>query len=153
MSSRTDDYDQDSLDPSNPKPGPAEHKPDGNNSPLHIAPTPAKPGNINLQSFPPPIESESLKNITLATEQVTIAGSIGLVILWWFVAFGSGWVRFFWRTGLLASFGVLLWMAAGVAAKNVSHELERVRMSMHKQRAETFSPPVSKSIINSLGNT
>ena len=108
----------------------------------NVGPVPARPGNINLQTFPPPVESESLKNITLAIEQITIAGAVGLVIVWWFVAFGSGYVRFFWRTGLLAAFGVVLWMAAGVAARNVEHELERVRMQMHKQRADQFSPPV-----------
>lgn len=111
----------------------------------NVGPVPARPGNINLQTFPPPVESESLKNITLAIEQITIAGGIGLVIVWWFVAFGNGYLRFFWRTGLLATFGIVLWMAAGVAARNVEHELERVRMQMHKQRADTFSPPVCLS--------
>jgi len=149
------DYDQDSLDPSNSAPGPAEHRPVEEGklaSTKHVSPVSAKPGNINLQTFPPPIETDSLKQIKVAMDQITIAGAVGLVVVWWFVAFGSGYIRFFWRTGLLIGLGVLLWMAGGIAAKNVEHELERVRMSLHKQRADKFSPPTPESVewINSF---
>ena len=71
---------------------------------------------------------------------MAIGVGVALIGIWWFVAFGSGIVRFIWRTSLLAGLGVGVFMVTGYTHARIKRNAERIRLEMHKQRGDQFSP-------------
>lgn len=70
------------------------------------------------------------------------------LVVWFFAATGKRvtWLQFFWRSFLIGSVAGIAWTAAENAGRKIEKELERVRMKMHAQRAETYSPPTPESV-------
>lgn len=136
------------LDPEDSEhPGPSTNKPpnpQGDQDILNPAPHPAAPGNICLQSFPPPVEASDLKPIlaSLNTVSLVFAGSLGAVLV--LVYFGSTWKQFLVRSAVIGTIGVGSVAAVGVYTNRITKDIERVRHNMHKQRGEKFSPPVRR---------
>lgn len=136
------------LDPEDADhPGPSMNKPPDRESQdiVNPAPHPATPGNILLQSFPPPVETSDLKPIlaSLNTVSLVFAGSLGAVLV--LVYFGSTWKQFIVRAAVIGTIGVASVAAVGVYTNRLTKDLERIRQNLHKQRGEKFSPPVRRA--------
>ena len=136
------------LDPEDSDhPGPSMNKPPNHEGQdiINPAPHPAAPGNICLQTFPPPVEASDLQPIlaSLNTVSIIFAGSLGVVLV--LVYFGSTWKQFVVRAAVLGTIGVGSVAAVGVYTNRITKDIERVRFNMHKQRGENFSPPVRRS--------
>lgn len=50
------------------------------------------------------------------------------------------------RSSLIWSIPVVVWIGAENAGRKVEKEIERIRMNMMTQRAESFSPPTPESV-------
>lgn len=118
----------------------------------YTSPEPAKPGNILLQQFPAPENLKQLDPTASHLDQVSMVVGAGLLIVWYFVAFGAGVSSFFVRTFLIASLGLAVASANHIAKRKIEKGLEAIRLEMHKQRGEEFSPPTPESVewINAL---
>ncbi|KAG8954346.1 hypothetical protein FRC03_011485 [Tulasnella sp. 419] len=141
----------DHLDPNDTRGGPATQKPGGGAPETEFkdaskpAPNPAMPGNVLLYNFPAPTDA-SIKPVMAMLDRLQIGIAASCFIVWIFTAFGSGWWRFFFRSTLIGAVGFGLTTMASIAQRNVEKEVERVRMDMHRQRGETFSPPTPESV-------
>lgn len=113
---------------------------------IHITPSPVEPSNICLQTFPPPIDTKELDELKKAISQYAYAIMGGLGVVWFFVAFRSGFTAFAFRTTLLAGFAGAVFTMHGMVSRRIEKQLERIRIGMHKQRGETFSPPTPESV-------
>lgn len=71
---------------------------------------------------------------------------LGLFFVWLSVAFGSGFTRFMWRTLVCSVVGFVLMTGISLVERGIDKEMERVRLDMHRQRGETFSPPMPESV-------
>ncbi|KAK4055259.1 hypothetical protein OIV83_000541 [Microbotryomycetes sp. JL201] len=135
------------LDPSKPeKGGPATNVPTAQSADTkQIAPNPAEPGNILLYQFPPG-SADTVKPIiqTINTYAFAIMGALGVV--WFFVAFGSGWKAFVFRSWVIGGLAAGVYVAHGIIGRKVEKEVERIRFELAKQRGETFSPPTPESV-------
>jgi hypothetical protein len=144
--------DNDALDSSHHKFGTALRRPphpsEKGQDERFPAPTSADVGNICLQSFPPPVDpvDVSKPKQILRTGALVVTGLCALT--WFFVARGKdvSWMGFFWRSSLLGAVVGATWIGAENAGRKIEKELERVRMDMHRQRAEQFSPPTPESV-------
>ncbi|KAI0074714.1 hypothetical protein K474DRAFT_1665159 [Panus rudis PR-1116 ss-1] len=137
------------LDPSNPKPGPSQRKPETKEQDERFAaPAPADVGNINLQVFPPPVESVDISRAKMILRTGALVTTASCLTLWFFVVFRNHLTWFAWmlRTGVLFGTIFAAWVGSENAGRKVEKEMERVRMSMHVQRAEAFSPPTPESV-------
>lgn len=114
--------------------------------PLHTSPYPAEPSNILLQPFPDPVNTDAMKRLQANFNQLAYGLAAAMAVTWFFVAFGAGWFRFFFRTAILATVGFCGWTGLHLASRKIEKELEAVRMEMHKQRGEKFSPPMPESV-------
>ncbi|KAG8993711.1 hypothetical protein FRB94_010453 [Tulasnella sp. JGI-2019a] len=137
----------DHLDPNDPKGGPATI-PAGQNADQHVskpAPNPARPGNVLIQNFPPPIDVALQPFMTMMDRlQIGIVG-VSLVI-WFFTAFGSGWKMFLFRSTIIGTAAFLGTTVVSLAQRNIEKEVQRVRMDLQRVRGETFSPPTPESV-------
>ncbi|KEP50963.1 hypothetical protein V565_070100 [Rhizoctonia solani 123E] len=145
---------QSELDPMSEEGGPATQPVDGRGLKSHIpkqlrsdkpAPNPARPGNISLQPYPPSTPPH-MGNVLAKLDHLQIAIVASSVILWFFTAFGHGFFGFFFRSSLLAASAFGLTTLASLSQRSLEKEIERVRLDMHRQRGEKFSPPTPESV-------
>ncbi|KEI42441.1 uncharacterized protein L969DRAFT_14642 [Mixia osmundae IAM 14324] len=118
----------------------------GTSHPRHVNPAPASPGNILLHEFPPPIEAKTTAPIVASLNQLSMGLAGAMAVIWFFTAFGHGYTRFMFRTSLIVGVALAGVSALGVASRKIEKELERVRMDLHRQRGENFSPPTPESV-------
>lgn len=76
-------------------------------------------------------------------------------LIWVLVAFSNGWFAFIVRTTVLGAVGYGGAFFAWGAERRLDKEMERVRLEMHRERGEKFSPPMPESVewLNSLIGT
>lgn len=143
--------DNDALDPEKDKAGPALKVPPDptkhGQDERFAAPQSADIGNINLQSFPPPLEPVDISKAKFILRTGAMVTTVACLALWFSVVLrnGLGWWSWMLRTGLLCGTIFAAWVGSENAGRKVEKELERVRMNMHTQRAENFSPPTPES--------
>ncbi|CAE6349629.1 unnamed protein product [Rhizoctonia solani] len=147
---------QSELDPMSEEGGPATQPVGGRSHDLktHIpkqlrtsktAPNPARPGNISLQPYPPSTPPH-MANVLAKLDHLQIAIVVSSVILWFFTAFGRGFFGFFFRSTLIGASAFGLATLASLSQRSLEKEIERVRLDMHRQRGEKFSPPTPESV-------
>lgn len=105
-------------------------------------------GNICLQAFPPPVNETDITHAKAILRTGAIL-TTGLCFLTWiFAACGKhiGWMAWFVRSSLIWSIPIVVWIGAENAGRKVEKEIERIRMNMMTQRAESFSPPTPESV-------
>ncbi|KAF5369071.1 hypothetical protein D9758_002979 [Tetrapyrgos nigripes] len=124
-------------------------------SPTRTAPVPARPGNISLYPYlpAPPVELAPLLS-TLDYLQLALGGIFALVwLLFAFPSQGRWYVPFTWASAVLAfrsaligglGFGAIT--AVSIVQRKIEKEFDSVRLEMHKQRGEKFSPPTPESV-------
>lgn len=112
---------------------------------LHVSPSPVTPGNICLQPFPPPVSSEALKDINVATQNIFYLFLVLSLMIWWTTAFGAGFWSFLWRSSLFGIFGIISFSQTGLLSRKIEKEIDRVRFEMHRQRGVQHSPPTPES--------
>ncbi|GAA5838555.1 hypothetical protein JCM9279_003279 [Rhodotorula babjevae] len=139
-------FDPEHIDPAKAdKPGPALNRP-GGGAPLDkITPNPVEPTNLNLYTFPPPVDQNSLKAIVNTINGYALAVIGALAVIWFFTAWRGSWAAFLFRTQLIGGIAVAIFFAHGIVTRKVEKELERIRLEMHKQRGEQHSPPTPES--------
>jgi Ca2+-dependent lipid-binding protein len=71
---------------------------------------------------------------------------VGFAVIWVFTSFGHGYKNFFVRSFLVGGIGFVAISSVSVASNYVSKEIDRVRLDMHRSRAENFSPPTPESV-------
>lgn len=140
-------FSKEQLDPENPKAkGPSAQKPQTGQaiSPLYVAPTPAEPGNINFMQLPE-IDKINLDavRISLNTYAFGFIGALGG--LWVLTAFRAGWFAFFVRTGYVGALGIAVFLAMGLLHRRLSNDIDRIKVDMHRKRAQQYSPPTPES--------
>lgn len=135
------------MDPSKPDVGgPATNIPDKQSTSVQqITPNPVEPSNILLQQFPAPV-TDSVKPIIATIEVYAYAIMAALGAVWFFVAFGSGWMAFVFRSSLLGGLAFCVYVAHGIIGRKVEKEIERIRLEQIKQRGEKHSPPTPESV-------
>ncbi|KAJ3523496.1 hypothetical protein NM688_g8720 [Phlebia brevispora] len=138
------------LDPENPKAGTALRRPPdpSTQDARYSAPDPAEPGNICLQSFPPPVDPVDLSHAKRILRTGAMITSALCFLVWFFAATGKRvtWFQFFWRSMLIGSMASVAWIAAENAGRKIEKELQAIRMKMHTQRGEMFSSPTPESV-------
>ncbi|WVN87584.1 uncharacterized protein L203_102767 [Cryptococcus depauperatus CBS 7841] len=104
-----------------------------------------KGSNILYHAFPPPrpISVDTMLG-KLRLVQYIVGSS--LFLIWFSVAFGSGFWHFIWRSALCSSVAFILTTAVSVVERSLEKDLEKVRQDMSRQRGESFSPPVPESV-------
>ncbi|GAA5828103.1 hypothetical protein JCM11251_002590 [Rhodosporidiobolus azoricus] len=144
-------FDPEHIDPANPNvPGPSTNIPGGQSgmgdAPIeHTTPAPIEPSNISLRPFPPAVDKNSLKSILQTINTYALAICAGLGVIWFFVAWRSGWAGFIFYSQILGGFAAAVFVAHGIVVRKVEKEIERLRLQMHKDRGEKFSPPTPES--------
>lgn len=142
-------FDPEHIDPAkSDKPGPALNRP-GSGAPLDkITPNPVEPTNLNLYTFPPPVDPSSLKSIvgTINGYAFAVIGALG--VIWFFTAWRGSWAAFFFRTQLIGGIAVAIFFAHGIVIRKIEKELESIRLNMHKQRGEEHSPPTPERCVS-----
>lgn len=95
--------------------------------------------------FPPPapIELTGVKNKIRQLQYTTVGG---VALLWFFVAFGSGFWRFITRTCYCIGLIVVLGSILSIAERQFSKEIDNIRYDQHRARGEAFSPPFPESV-------
>ncbi|GAA6035910.1 hypothetical protein JCM8097_005158 [Rhodosporidiobolus ruineniae] len=147
-------FSPENIDPSKPHlPGPSTNLPKNEGgqgaadiAPLHhTTPNPIEPSNISLRPFPPAVDKNSLKSIvyTINSYALAICGALGVV--WFFVAWRGGWASFIFFSQIIGAVAVCVLIAHHVIVRKVEKELERIRLQMHADRGEQYSPPVPES--------
>ncbi|KAG8861392.1 hypothetical protein FRB96_002841 [Tulasnella sp. 330] len=137
----------DHLDPNDPIGGPATH-PAGENRNQDVsrpAPNPAMPGNVLIQNFPPPTDL-AIQPFMKMMDRLQLGILTSSLVLWCFIAFGSGWKLFFLRSTIIGTAAFLGTTVASLAQRNVEKEVQRVRMDLHRARGEAYSPPTPESV-------
>ncbi|PWY97616.1 hypothetical protein BCV70DRAFT_208454 [Testicularia cyperi] len=114
--------------------------------PLHTSPYPAEPSNVLLHQFPEPVNTDAMKRMTAAFDQLAMGLGVAVAIIWFFIAFGSGWWKFFLRTGVMLGVGFCGWTGLHLQARKIEKEHEAIRTEMHKQRGQKLSPPMPESV-------
>lgn len=133
-------FSTDALDPAKPEvAGPATNIPDSKGASVQqITPNPVEPSNILLQQFPAPV-TDSVKPIVATIEYYAYAIMAALGGLWFFTAFGSGWMAFLFRSSLFGGLAFCVYVAHGIIGRKVEKEIERIRLEQIKQRGEKVS--------------
>lgn len=139
-------FSTEALDPAKPEvAGPATNIPDSKEASVQqITPNPVEPSNILLQQFPAPV-TDSVKPIIATIEYYAYAIMAALGGLWFFTAFGSGWMAFLFRSSLFGGLAFCVYIAHGIIGRKVEKEIERIRLEQIKQRGEKVSAPPSSS--------
>lgn len=104
-----------------------------------------KGSNVLLHPFPPPRPASlNYAQHKLQLLGVACAGSLGIV--WLFTAFGHGFWRFA-RVSFICSVaaGILVTLVS-LISRNLEEEMDAIRLDMHRQRGEIYSPPVPESV-------
>ena len=142
--------DNEALDPSSEKPGPALKAPPdpAHQDQRYTAPAPAEIGNICLQQFPPTVDPVDVSKAKSILRSGAIATTGACAIVWYFVVFGNhlSWLAWFFRNTLLGCVVAIAWTGSENAGRKMEKELERIRMNMHRQRGEQHSPPTPESV-------
>ncbi|OCF41030.1 C2 domain-containing protein [Kwoniella heveanensis CBS 569] len=108
--------------------------------------TPATRGsNILYHAFPPPAPV-SVEGMLGKLRMLQYGSAAGLFFIWISVAFGSGFIKFIWRSILCSTIGFALMTGISLVERGLEKEVERVRQDMGRQRGEAFSPPVPESV-------
>lgn len=113
---------------------------------LYTSPDPAEPSNVLLHRFPEPVNSDAMKSMKAAFDQLAYGLAAAMALIWFFVAFGSGWWKFLFRTTILSVVGFCGWTGLHLQSRKIEKEHEAIRTEMHKQRGETLSPPMPESV-------
>ncbi|KAF8749825.1 Protein kinase C conserved region 2 (CalB) [Rhizoctonia solani] len=125
---------QSELDPMGEEGGPATQPVGGRDFKSHIpkqlrtnktAPNPARPAKF---------------------DHLQIAIVVSGIIIWFFNAFGRGFFGFMFRSTLIGASTFGLATLASLSQRSLEKEIERVRLDMHRQRGEKFSPPTPESV-------
>ncbi|KAG8694302.1 hypothetical protein FRC09_009939, partial [Ceratobasidium sp. 395] len=144
---------QSEIDPSSGEAGPAT-QPVTDDSKFKIpnqfranktAPNPSRPGNISLQPYPPSTPPY-MGTIMSSFDRLQIAMLASSALIWFFTAFGHGIFGFFFRSSLIFGLGFGVITLASLIQRSLEKEVERVRLDMHRQRGEKFSPPTPESV-------
>ena len=69
-----------------------------------------------------------------------------IVLVWGIATIGHGWGAFATRTFWLGLAGIAGFMGLGTLRNVIMHQMERMRMAMHRQRGEKYSPPYPESV-------
>ncbi|KAG9074664.1 hypothetical protein FS749_013752, partial [Ceratobasidium sp. UAMH 11750] len=144
---------QSELDPSSGEAGPATQPITDDRKlkiPAHfrankVAPNPAHPGNISLQPYPPSTPPY-MGTVMASFDRLQIAIVASSIITWFFTAFGHGVFGFLFRSTIVFSLGFGVTTLASIIQRSLEKEVERVRLDMHRQRGEKFSPPTPESV-------
>ncbi|KAI5450049.1 hypothetical protein NCC49_003811 [Naganishia albida] len=104
-----------------------------------------KGSNVLLHPFPPP-RPASLNYAQHKLQLLGVACAGSLAIVWLFTAFGHGFWRFA-RVSFICSVaaGILVTLVS-LISRNLEEEMDAVRLDMHRQRGEIYSPPVPESV-------
>lgn len=140
--------DPNKLDPSQPfKGGPATNRPKENANIHHTTPTPVEPTNISMMPFPPPVDSEGLKNIANTINLYAMLIIAGLGVIWFFTAFrGAGWKSFLFFSEIIGAVALCVFFAHGLVIRKIEKEFESIRQYMHQQRGEEYVPPTPEYV-------
>ncbi|GAA5950615.1 hypothetical protein JCM10213_006938 [Rhodosporidiobolus nylandii] len=146
-------FDRDNLDPAKPDvPGPATNRPQGQQvgdslAPVnHTTPAPIEPSNIALRPFPPAVDKNSLKVIIWTIRGYALAVIGGLGGVWFFTAWRGGWFGFFFFSQVIGALAAFVYIAHHLVVRKIEKELERLRLQMHHDRGEQYSPPTPESV-------
>lgn len=104
----------------------------------HITPAPIEPTNILLQPFPPPID-DSITHITSPLQLYAYSIVGALAVVWFFVAFGSGYMAFVWRSSIIGSIAAGVYVSHGIVERKIEKELKRIRLQQIQHRGEKVS--------------
>lgn len=85
------------------------------------------PSNVFLHPFPPP-RPASLDSLLNKLALLEYSCGIGLFIVWLSVAFGSGIVKFMWRSTLCALIGAGLMTGMSLVSRGLEKEVERASL-------------------------
>lgn len=129
-------------------PGFSTHVPkdSSKHSQLHTSPYPAEPSNGLLYRFPEPADSDIMKGMQSAFNQLAIGLGASLALIWFFFAFGNGWWKFLVRTSILVGVGFCGWTGLHLQSRKIEKEHDAIRAEMHKQRGEKLTPPMPESV-------
>lgn len=143
---------QKQLDPKSGSAGPALQSVTGAAAkafhPSKTAPNPAQPSNISLQPFPPS-SPPSLQPILSQLMYLQYGIMVSATLLWFFFAFGHGFMAFVWRSSLIGGLAFVGATVASLAERKLEREIERVRFDMHRQR-KYLLPANSDTIPNNI---
>ncbi|THV04790.1 hypothetical protein K435DRAFT_714363 [Dendrothele bispora CBS 962.96] len=127
----------------------------GNLSPTHTAPHPARPGNVSLYPYlpaPPP----ALAPLLSALDYLQIALAASFAVVWficafpsqgrWYIPFTWASISFTFRSAIIGGLGYAAVTAVSMVQRKLEKEFDRVRLEMHRQRGEKFSPPTPESV-------
>lgn len=118
----------------------------------HTSPKSASPTNILVQPYPAPVDAKTFSSIygTLYTIAACVCG--GLTILWFLVAFRSGFWAFFIRSTIIGVIGIGTFFAVGISGRKLEKDIEKARAEMHRKRGITHSPltPESAEWLNAM---
>ncbi|KAG9080546.1 hypothetical protein FRC06_006453 [Ceratobasidium sp. 370] len=84
--------------------------------------------------------------IMTSFDRLQLAIVASSIITWFFTAFGHGIFGFFFRSTLVFALGFGVTTLASIIQRSLEKEVERVRLDMHRQRGEKFSPPTPESV-------
>lgn len=104
-----------------------------------------KGSNVLLHPFPPPRPASlNYAQHKLQLLGVACAGSLGAV--WLFTAFGHGFWRFARVSFICGTAAAILVTLVSLISRNLEEEMDAVRLDMHRQRGEIYSPPTPESV-------
>lgn len=112
----------------------------------YTSPDPAQPTSVLLQRFPAPVDTDAMRKLANSFDQLSLALATAIGFIWLSVAFGHGWLAFFFRTMLIGTGAVIAWFSVAIAFRRIEKEFEDVRAHMHRQRGKHFSPPTPESV-------
>ncbi|GAA5969047.1 hypothetical protein JCM11641_007450 [Rhodosporidiobolus odoratus] len=145
-------FNEENLDPANMQaPGPSTNISKGLGgdqlAPIeHTTPNPIEPTNISLRPFPPSVDQNSLKAIVRTVNGYAMVVVGGLGVVWFFTAWRGGWVSFIFFSQLIGALAFGIFVAHHLAVRKIEKELDRIRLQMHQDRGEQFSPPTPESV-------
>jgi hypothetical protein len=130
---------------------PSRRAADEERSTKHVNPKPSAPGNILIRPFPEPVKGASLAIAQRTLSQLSWAIPALFGVIWLFTAFGHGFWKLLFRTSLVLGASAASYTLIHLTKQNIAHDLERVRMEMHRQRGKDFeTAPESVEWLNAL---
>lgn len=112
----------------------------------YTSPDPARPTSILLQSFPEPLDPGKVKELDDIFLKLYLGYGALIVLVWGIATIGHGWGAFATRTFWLGLAGIAGFMGLGTLRNVIMHQMERMRVAMHRQRGEKYSPPYPESV-------
>ncbi|KAJ9109924.1 hypothetical protein QFC19_001905 [Naganishia cerealis] len=104
-----------------------------------------KGSNVLLHPFPPP-RPASLNYAQHKLQLLGVACAASLGAVWLFTAFGHGFWRFARVSFICGAAGAILVTLVSLISRNLEEEMDAVRLDMHRQRGEIYSPPTPESV-------